>query len=202
MMENIDTSDDTRYEVAALEQRLMEKERVIEHLLQQIATSEVDELTGLRNRRWLRRWWENLESLGRVDITVCAVALMDLDRFKEVNDTYGHGAGDQVLCHVAAILMSSGCYVVRTGGDEFLILIPTGIDPGAAMTSIAANIGRPMSVRRTDGVDVTVTIGTSIGATPIMPGAALHTMIGIADKTMYETKGQSDGPRWRLVPLA
>jgi len=200
-MENIDTaSDDTRYEVAALEQRLREKEQVIEHLLQQIATSEVDELTGLRNRRWLRRWWESLESLDRVDITVCAVALMDLDRFKDVNDTYGHGAGDQVLCQVAAILMSSGCYVVRTGGDEFLIIIPSGIDPGAAMTSIAANIGRPMPVRRTDGVDVTVTIGTSIGATRIVPGAALHTMIGIADGAMYETKGQSDGPRWRLVP--
>lgn len=200
-MENDTVSDDRRYEIAALEQKLREREQMIDDLLQQLATSEVDELTGLRNRRWLRRWWENLESLSRVDVTVCAVALMDLDRFKEVNDSYGHGAGDQVLCQVGAILMSSGCYVVRTGGDEFLIIVPAGIEPASAMVSIVANVARPMSIR-TDASEVMVTIGASVGVTRIVPGRALHAMIGLADAAMYEAKGDPDGPRWRLVANA
>jgi diguanylate cyclase len=81
-----------------------------------------DELTGLANRRAL------LRALGK-DVAVggpAALILLDLDGFKMINDTHGHGAGDQVLCTVAgrlAGLIGSGGAVFRLGGDEFAVLL-------------------------------------------------------------------------------
>lgn len=88
----------------------------------------VDALTGLGDRQAM---WERLniecERHGR-DHQPCCVAMLDLDSFKEINDTYGHAAGDQVLRRVASLLAASVRpydAVFRFGGDEFVLCLPT-----------------------------------------------------------------------------
>jgi diguanylate cyclase (GGDEF)-like protein len=119
-----------------------------------------DGLTGLHNRRALDG---ALSRLGKSD-TEYAILQMDLDRFKQVNDTLGHGVGDTVLKRVASILRSQtrqDDLLVRAGGDEFVIVCP-GLTDHLRLTSLAAGLIRDISEpAKIDGQDVT--IGASIG---------------------------------------
>lgn len=84
-----------------------------------------DHLTGLPNRYYLDRILTARAEECRADGAVLAILHIDLDRFKQINDTLGHRAGDKMLQHVAAILresLSSGDFVARIGGDEFVIV--------------------------------------------------------------------------------
>ncbi|TKB46238.1 sensor domain-containing diguanylate cyclase [Ferrimonas sediminicola] len=97
-----------------------------------------DPLTGLMNRRGMEVRMEALLSLGSrlaaksPEKVVLGLMLLDIDRFKQVNDTYGHITGDQLLCHFSALLTGAvrkEDLVVRWGGEEFLLLFP-GIGAG------------------------------------------------------------------------
>ena len=88
-----------------------------------------DALTGLPNRRYLDKVLN--EHAGRPEATARALALLhiDLDRFKQINDTLGHVAGDAMLVHVARLLSANagaGNFVARVGGDEFIIVCTSG----------------------------------------------------------------------------
>ncbi len=129
-----------RLVIAAHESRLIERARN-----QQAST---DELTGLANRRGfyaeLGRQLSTLAASGES----AALLLMDLDRFKEFNDSLGHGAGDQLLQEVAARLsggLAPGASVARLGGDEFVVLLPPGTG-GTDAKVVAAGIQRALAV--------------------------------------------------------
>jgi diguanylate cyclase (GGDEF)-like protein len=163
-------------------------EKTIDALHEELRCRDVDELTGMHNLRWLREFWSGLRQPAAA---ISAVAFLDVDLLKRVNDTYGHKVGDRVITHVAAVLASSGCYGVRHGGDEFLLLIPSGWDISATLNRIIDNIAScPIPTRDRDE---SITVVVSCGARVVEDGMDLYQMIHDADVAMYEVKRTRSG---------
>ncbi|MEV4759730.1 EAL domain-containing protein [Micromonospora sp. NPDC049559] len=145
-----------------------------------------DPLTGLANRRQLHDRLAGALS-GRGGRSGAALLLIDLNHFKEINDTLGHGAGDRVLVEVADRLrtVASGALVARLGGDEFAVLFP-GVAPPARTEHRARQV---LSVLRTpmdlDGVRVSV--GASAGLATAGT-ASPEELLRRADVAMYQAK--------------
>ena len=162
-----------------------------------------DALTGLRNRRYVFR---HLESVLRAG-TGCGVLMIDVDRFKPLNDYYGHAAGDAALREVAARLrehVRASDIVARYGGEEFLVVMSGA---GAEETAVIAErlrvaIGdRPIDLGQAK-LPVTVSIGSALSASN-SDGEAL---IAAADSAMYRAKAlgrnrveAADEADWRPV---
>lgn len=145
-----------------------------------------DSLTGLQNRR---AFWDDalleLERCRRFGQPF-AIAYIDIDDFKRVNDRYGHAMGDELLCTVANTITETVRkldVVARLGGDEFAILLPGTDDSGAAtaLRKIAERLGERL--QRLYGS------GCSIGCVvAIRPPADLESMMHRADALMYQVK--------------
>lgn len=178
--------------IQALVQDVSTRVEAAEQLLH-IATH--DTLTGLANRRMLTERLSH--SLARAERTGHAVALLfiDLDGFKNVNDKYGHAAGDEVLTEVADRLreIARGTdFVARLGGDEFVILLDTNVHPGSP-SALAERVFEILSppCRFTGGE---ATVGASIGVAMHPPLSNLAAdLIRRADAAMYEAKSAGKG---------
>ena len=149
-----------------------------------------DALTGLANRLFLDdRLAHTVERVARAQ-TSAAVMVIDLDHFKEVNDTLGHAAGDQLLCQVARRLeasVRSADTVARFGGDEFVVVIE-GIKSLESTEAVAAKILVELALPFTLGNE-TARIGGSIGVA-VYPdaGRTAEELLRAADLAMYEAK--------------
>lgn len=161
--------------------------------------SSTDGLTGLFNRRYLdeelaRR---NQDSLRHHD--VLCLLLLDIDHFKQVNDTYGHPAGDLVLQAFAdriGIGLRAGDIAGRWGGEEFLAILPrTNLDGAldVAERIRSATAATPVSVT---GQDISVTIS---GGCALGPADSTSALIRLADQCLYQAKGAG---RNRIVAAA
>jgi len=146
-----------------------------------------DPLTGLPNRSMFIQAADAASRSGRM----AAVMLMDLDRFKEVNDTLGHHNGDLLLREVSRRLASvvrRGDTVARLGGDEFAVLLPSlaSLDEAVATADrLADSVREPITVD-----ELSLEIGVSIGiAVAPEHGADASTLLQRADVAMYEAKG-------------
>ncbi|HEX2805364.1 MAG TPA: GGDEF domain-containing protein, partial [Kineosporiaceae bacterium] len=146
-----------------------------------------DPLTGLSNRRGLersgQRSWQNQARICQP----IAVLILDIDRFKEINDRHGHAAGDEVIRQVAARLNAHtrrDDVVVRLGGEEFLVLAPGVLGEGAATAErLRAAIERELR-------PVTVSVGVyeaSPGLADQLP-ESLWCAVNVADSAMYNAK--------------
>jgi diguanylate cyclase (GGDEF)-like protein/PAS domain S-box-containing protein len=178
--------------------RLIDAEVAAEHQLERQART--DELTGLLNRR---------EALVRIDRLTTpelrsgqkeALLFCDLDRFKDVNDHYGHAAGDLVLSAVAERIR--GCLrgedlAARVGGDELLVVL-RGVQSLENAVAVAEKIRSTMQepVLTPAGA---VEISLSVGVTLVVPGEGSDALIARADAAMYQAK--KDG-RNRVIPIA
>jgi len=149
-----------------------------------------DPLTGVNNR--ISMLSDLRKQMGLVDrhVEPTAIAILDIDRFKAVNDTYGHQAGDKVLSNIAAfILRHLRTYdsIYRYGGEEFLIMMPhTDLGTAEAVCErIRIGIGEQHTFcGDEEGIVVTV----SIGIARLQAHRDVETAIGQADKALYRAK--------------
>jgi diguanylate cyclase (GGDEF)-like protein/PAS domain S-box-containing protein len=155
-----------------------------------------DSLTNLPNRRLLRDRLDTALTRAQRTAARVAVLFIDLDRFKEVNDSLGHDAGDTVLVSVANGLMGAlraGDTVSRLGGDEFVVVcddVATDPDLSALVDRLRLGIGRPVRVR-----DRTIAMGASVGVALAGPGAATSDeLLRLADLAMLSAKRRPDLP--------
>ncbi|MGW7359177.1 putative bifunctional diguanylate cyclase/phosphodiesterase [Streptomyces sp. NPDC054802] len=154
-----------------------------------------DPLTGLPNRQWLlERTWSALEDAENSGARA-ALVLIDLDRFRSVNDTLGHLAGDRLLLQIAERLRQAlprGAEAARLGGDEFAVLLPT-----ADSTTSAQRIARHLVSELSSPLDLdglTLVLEASAGLA-VFPDHALDAegLLRRADVAMYQAKRDRTG---------
>ncbi|MBR0854916.1 EAL domain-containing protein [Bradyrhizobium liaoningense] len=154
-----------------------------------------DALTDLPNRVLLRERMEHAIAVTRNGGVDLAVLLLDLDRFKEVNDTLGHPAGDSLLRAVAARLRectTETALIARLGGDEFAV-IDYVTNPAVEAAALAENITKALC-KPFDLGDHQVSVGTSIGiAIAPRDGSDSDVIMKSADLALYSAKGGGRG---------
>jgi len=144
-----------------------------------------DELTGLLNRKHANKI---IKELGTRPQQENAVMFLDLNGFKDVNDLYGHTAGDQVLIEIANRLgerTPEGATLARWGGDEFVVILPGVNDSNAAQFAEELNAVFEQPIQSAEG---THAISCSIGLATSSTEKSLHDALLEADDLMYEEK--------------
>ncbi len=151
-----------------------------------------DPMTGLHNRRFLQEYADTLISTVERNQSSITILMADMDYFKEVNDTYGHEAGDTVLKVLAKTLrelVRGSDIVIRYGGEEFLIiLLDTNVEVGV---TVAEKIRRVMEETTIDIPGATLQKTLSIGAAGYMDDdPAFWQVVNYADMALYQAKEQ------------
>ncbi|GEM_PF-445332 len=173
------TFEDITQQKADQEKILIEKER-FDHL------AHYDELTELPNRLSLNEFMENKLS----ENSKLAYMFLDLDGFKEINDSYGHGFGDKLLIEVTHLLQEtfpSDSFIVRSGGDEFVIVVPCHGDKNlinTAMAQLSGMFNDPFSI---DEKEVYITASIGIAMYP-EDAQSTEELLQCADAAMYNAK--------------
>ena len=188
-----------------LRSRLDDSQREIERLREEVRRARhdatVDALTGLANRRAFDQQLVACLVAPQGAVGPCLV-VGDIDHFKSVNDTWGHGFGDHVLRAVAEVLRTlapEDSLVARVGGEEFALLLPAAVlaDAKALAERIRQRIGAARIKRQ--GSDETVArVTLSLGVVRHQPGETAHALVERADQALYAAKAAG---RDRVVAL-
>ncbi|MCP4615851.1 MAG: GGDEF domain-containing protein [Bradyrhizobium sp.] len=166
-------------------QKLREAYKRIEEL------AELDELTGSFNRRCIMRMLDEEIARASRSGSPCSVALIDLDHFKRVNDTYGHPTGDEVLRTFAIIMFANIRNVDRFGrygGEEFMLVLPDMPNDGAvrALDRLRAIVAGLDWSAFSPGMKVTL----SAGVATLKPNETADSFLARADSALYAAKAQ------------
>lgn len=151
-----------------------------------------DSLTGLGNRRGLTRRLQAAVRIYQNDPEYrCTLIMLDLDRFKQANDTFGHAVGDLVLQHVGELLtelVRKADYVARLGGDEFVVLLEgpvRRVDVEQIVSRFIKRVNEPYAVDE----QTSVSVGASLGIAVLGEDAGTEeTLLHMADSAMYKAK--------------
>jgi len=144
-----------------------------------------DELTNTYNRKWLHDHYLNGDTFNNCGV----LAIIDLNYFKIVNDTFGHIIGDKVLIYIANNLKKTSGEVVRYGGDEFIIMFPNDISKTLALKELNT-IRENIISKKLKAGDSKFKVSFSFGATEYKTDDSLAQTIELADKNMYKDKLQ------------
>jgi diguanylate cyclase (GGDEF)-like protein len=178
----------------------LEAERVMLENERLVQRAYVDELTGLANRHAYARQIARIRC-GRGDHAI-AVLMIDVDRFKQVNDRHGHGVGDEVLRRIGGLLLEhsrAGDLVARLGGDEFIIVFDL-VRPPDAFTrgeDLVRTVADHAWSDLAEGLAVTVSIGLACGS-----AQAIDDLLPDADRNLYRAKADGRGRLVRSTPAA
>ncbi len=169
-------------------------ERIGVHVAELERLSGTDALTGLANRRLLAGEGARIVGICRRAGQPCSCLMLDMDRFKHINDMHGHAAGDEMLRRLAAAItetVRASDFVVRMGGEEFAIIAPN--TDAARALALAERLR--CNVERIDlhqaGEPVSVTISVGVAGMSLAPGfgsGPLEDMLARADHALYRAK--------------
>lgn len=174
------------------------RQRLIPQLLQ---LAQVDALSGIFNRGAFLETASELLRRAQPTQAPISLALIDVDHFKQINDTYGHDAGDEVIRRVADVLrrsVRSNDLVGRLGGDEFVILVQLPAEAAMAMLqrTLSQVCSHTMEINASQTVRVTLSIGVASSSGPA--GHELNSLLSGADAALYVAK---DRGRAQVVNL-
>jgi len=176
----------TQLQLRALIQELKSSKNALRRL------AETDPMTNLSNRRYFNHAAKSLMELAKRDKTELTVVMLDIDKFKEVNDNYGHDIGDDVIIAIANNLLEmtrKSDLACRFGGEEFILLLPETSLDGAMI--IAEKIRKKiesfsLSLEGNKSVNVTVSLGVS--QVDIENDPNIESVIKRADIALYKAK--------------
>jgi two-component system, cell cycle response regulator len=194
----IDPATDPR-EVALRLQRVLARKRTADRLRASVRDglrlAVTDPLTGLHNRRYAICRLAAIAGAAQADGSTMAVMILDLDRFKRVNDEWGHAAGDAVLVQVAQRLASAmrpGDLLARIGGEEFLVALPdTGLVDarGVAERLLSAVQEQPVTLPQGRHLQITASIGLAISEMSELPQhETVQAVLDRADQALLVAK--------------
>ncbi len=175
-----------------MRERLKDQKRELESALEQIQEMAIrDELTGLVNRRHITEVLGEHAARSKRGVVKFWVALIDLDHFKRVNDTWGHPVGDEVLrgfAQMAKEVLRETDVIGRWGGEEFLVvmLVVPPSDPVAGLERLRARLA---GAQISDSVP-DLRVSFSAGLAAFGPGDSIEQAVDRADKALYQAKAQ------------
>jgi diguanylate cyclase (GGDEF)-like protein len=152
---------------------------------EQASEARIDALTGLANRRAIEEVLAAEISRAQRFAHQLAIVLLDLDRFKEINDSFGHGAGDVMLRAVSRLLTSlarQGDTVARWGGEEFVVVLPETDLDGARR--FAERLRRTIEAHSVGEMRTSA----SCGVATMLPEDTVEALVGAADQALYQAK--------------
>ncbi len=178
-----------------LMRRKRDADRMRASVQDSLRASVIDPLTGLHNRRYAMPFLSGIAARSHNAGLAYSVLVIDLDRFKDVNDRWGHPAGDRVLVEVARRLagnLRAGDLLARIGGEEFLVGLPdTGLDEAQVIAERLCRVVEAAAVviAEDTAVTVTVSIGLSAGLPPdTHPFEPVTDVIERADRALMRSK--------------
>jgi diguanylate cyclase (GGDEF)-like protein len=175
-------------------QSLREKQEEIDRVHKRLEESAItDSLTGLFNRRYLKQVFPKLLAQAQRENHFLSGLTLDIDHFKNINDSHGHLAGDQCLSHISRLLKEfsrASDYVFRMGGEEFLILSISDTPQGGELLAekIRSTLeAQPVTYKQAT-IKMTTSVGVSLTDNKLNPEAALTNLLYHADKALYAAK--------------
>lgn len=147
-----------------------------------------DGLTGLPNKRAIQDTIKRMTAQASRTVSPLSAIAFDLDHFKQINDSYGHGRGDDVLATVSTVLseaVRTSDFVGRNGGEEFIILLPDTDTDHA--TAVAEKILGAVAAMTVPGVERDITASLGVATIPNHPGDG-DQLVRSADRALYAAK--------------
>ncbi|MBL9050120.1 MAG: diguanylate cyclase [Tabrizicola sp.] len=189
------TAEELAMRTRGLIRRKRQADRRRARMQDELRLAMLDPLTGLYNRRYAVPQLGLIADRARAERTQFAVMVMDLDRFKLVNDLYGHAAGDQVLVEVARRLtahLRESDILARIGGEEFLAILPrSSLAVARRVAERLCQVMQDQPIRLHSGQElhVTVSIGVAVAGTSGEGSFAVDRLVEQADLALLESKG-------------
>ena len=163
----------------------------VESVQQLSKEAKTDPLTGLLNRRYMHLILKDVIELASITETPFTIALIDIDDFKKINDTYGHLVGDCILKELAKLLRKAfrkGDYIFRYGGEEFLVVMPsTSLDEAVKILERFRRIVE-RHLFRCDGKEIKITVSIGICSDIPKNGRSILSYVRCADIKLYRAK--------------
>ena len=160
--------------------------------------STIDKLTGVYLRKYIEQQFALMMSISRQQNYSLSVIMLDIDKFKNVNDTYGHRKGDEILTRIGELLLKSvrnTDYVARYGGEEFIIILPETDAPSGY--KVAEKIRLLIQQSKLLGEEHPLTVSLGVSTYPI-DGANEEELVEKADQALYYSKnnGRNKSTSW------